>query len=55
MASIDPNMEDHTSVSVVGAETVRVQIDVPIIIPFIDLDVATITRSATLPDTSGVY
>lgn len=49
--AIDPGMRARTTVTPDG-EKVTVRIDVPIVIPFIDLDVTTVERSATLPATS---
>lgn len=51
LAAVDPDMRGRTTVSRSG-QTVTVRIDVPIVIPFIDLDVTTIERAATLPSTS---
>ncbi|HUG85067.1 MAG TPA: hypothetical protein VMM13_10905 [Euzebya sp.] len=51
LAAVDPDIRGRTAVSRSG-QTVTVRIDVPIVIPFIDLDVTTIERSATLPSTS---
>ncbi|WP_370325436.1 TadE/TadG family type IV pilus assembly protein [Euzebya sp.] len=51
MSAVDPDVRDRTSVSG-GGETITVAIDVPVVIPFIDLDVTTIRRSATLPRTT---
>lgn len=51
LAAVDPGMRDRTRVSRSG-ETVTVRIDVPVVIPFIDLDVTTVERSATLPATA---
>ncbi|MGI9018593.1 MAG: hypothetical protein ACR2HR_16070 [Euzebya sp.] len=48
--AVDPGFRDRTSVTASG-ETVNVAIRVPVVIPFINLDVTTIRRSATLPST----
>ncbi len=50
--ALDPGMRDRTAVSQDG-ETVTVRIDVPVVIPLIDLDVTTVERSATLPSGSS--
>lgn len=49
--AVDPGMRGRTTVTPTG-EKVTVRIDVPIVIPFIDLDVTTVERSATLPSTA---
>jgi hypothetical protein len=52
LQALDPGLRDRARVEAVG-ETVTVEIDVPIAIPLVDLDVATVTRDATLPRTGG--
>ena len=49
IAAVDPGTRDRARVCGAGAEVVSVCIDVPIIIPLIDLDVTTVERSARLP------
>lgn len=50
LSAVDPGSTSRTSVRVAGEE-VTVSIDVPIVIPFIDLNVVTIERQARLPST----
>jgi hypothetical protein len=52
LEALDPGLRDRARVEAVG-ETVTVRIDVPVVIPLVDLDVATVSRDATLPRTGG--